>query len=330
MSAQAAQTAAQETLLELRAVSQRYRVGAGFLGSQRQWLQALAGVSLSVRAGEVLGLVGESGCGKSTLGRLALGLEKPSSGQVFFAGQDLAALTRTQMRALRRQMQIVFQDPVTSLNPRQSVGSILGEPLSIHGQGSRAQIRAKVEELLAEVGLRPEHAQRYPHQFSGGQRQRIGIARALALRPRLVVADEPVSALDVSIQAQVLNLLMDLKGRFGLTYLLVAHDLSVVRHISDRIAVMYLGRIMEVASAEDFQTPPWHPYTQALLQAAPVADPGRPFSPPALHGDVPSPLSPPPGCCFHTRCPEAQPRCAQEVPLLRETAPGRLCACHLR
>ncbi|MFH1059416.1 MAG: oligopeptide/dipeptide ABC transporter ATP-binding protein [Pseudomonadota bacterium] len=322
--------AAQTELVRAEGLCKHYRVGVGFMGAERRTLQAVDQVDLTIHSGEVLGLVGESGCGKSTLGRLILRLTEPSAGRVSFAGRDITGLGRSELRHLRRQMQIVFQDPMTSLNPRLTVGSILAEPLRIHGLGNGPAIRARVAELMHQVGLRPDQAGRYPHQFSGGQRQRIGIARALALNPRLVVADEPVSALDVSIQAQVMNLLLDLKEKFGLTYLLVAHDLSVVRHLSDRIAVMYLGRVMEVAPAAIFDRPPLHPYSEALLASAPVADPGRKARPPALKGDVASPLEPPPGCRFHTRCPEMQPRCQAETPALREIAPGHLCACHYR
>ncbi len=319
-----------EALLELVEVCKHYRVGTGFLGSQRKVLHAVDGVSLAVGKGEVLGLVGESGCGKSTLGRLALRLSEPTSGRVHFGGQDVTALDRAGLRALRRRMQIVFQDPFTSLNPRLTVGSILAEPFVIHGVERGPALRGKVAELLEQVGLSPRHARRYPHQFSGGQRQRIGIARALALRPELVVADEPVSALDVSIQAQILNLLMELKENFGLTYVFVAHDLSVVRHISNRIAVMYLGKIVEVAPAAGFDSPPMHPYTEALLAAAPVADPRKPMRPAPLRGDVASPIDPPPACRFHTRCPETQDICSQKEPPLREIESGHLCACHFR
>ena len=328
---QAAQTPRpNESLLQLEGVVKRFKVGSGFLGSKKRWLRAVDEVDLAIQSGEVMGLVGESGCGKSTLGRLALRLLDPSAGQVFFQGQDVTALDRKGLRALRGQMQIVFQDPMTSLNPRLTVGSLLGEPFVIHGNPGRAEVQRKVAALLEEVGLRPEHARRYPHQFSGGQRQRIGIARALALRPSLVVADEPVSALDVSIQAQVLNLLMELKERFGLTYLFVAHDLSVVLHLSDRVAVMYLGKVVEVALANAFGNQPQHPYTEALLASAPVADPERRFQAPPLEGDVASPLDPPSGCRFHPRCPERQAICSQEEPPLREIAASQVCACHFR
>jgi peptide/nickel transport system ATP-binding protein/oligopeptide transport system ATP-binding protein len=316
-------------LVGLDGVARKYRVRSGFFGPTAL-LRAVDGISLNISRGETLGLVGESGCGKSTLARLVLGLERPTEGRVLFEGADVSALGRRGMRRLRRRMQIIFQDPFSSLNPRQSVGSILGEPLKIHRVEKRSQRRALVAELMDEVGLRPEHAGRYPHEFSGGQRQRICIARALALRPELVVADEPVSALDVSIQAQVLNLLSDLQEKFQLTYLFIAHDLAVVRHVSDRVAVMYLGRLVEMMNQSDFDRPPAHPYTEALLASAPVPKVGAKKGSTPLAGDLPSPINPPSGCRFHPRCPEAKGVCAEQDPPLVEKSPGRFIACHFR
>ncbi|WP_044349542.1 ABC transporter ATP-binding protein [Dethiosulfatarculus sandiegensis] len=318
-----------EYLLALEGLVKHFQVGTGFMAAQKQVVHAVDQVNLAVRQGEVMGLVGESGCGKSTLGQLALGLLKPDKGRILFQGREITGLSRKKMRDLRREMQIVFQDPVTSLNPRMTVESILSEPFKIHGLGSKRERAQKVARLMEDVGLRADQARRYPHQFSGGQRQRIGIARALALRPKLVVADEPVSALDVSIQAQVMNLLASLKKRFGLTYLFIAHDLSVVRHLSDRIAVMYLGKIVEISSAKGFGEGPIHPYTNALIQAAPVADPHIKQPPPPLIGDVASPINPPSGCRFHTRCPKAMDICSKEEPGLKEKEPGHFMACHL-
>jgi oligopeptide/dipeptide ABC transporter ATP-binding protein len=314
-------------LLEVRDLSCHYHVRGGLLGLTTAMVRALDRVSLSLTQGETLGLVGESGCGKSTLARLLLGLERPSSGRVLFRERDLADWPR---KEFRRKVQMIFQDPYSSLDPRQKIGSAVGEALAIHGLGNATQRRKRVAELLALVGLSAEQAGRYPHEFSGGQRQRAAIARALALNPELVVCDEPVSALDVSIQAQVLNLLADLQERLGLTYLFISHNLAVVGHVSDRVAVMYLGRLVELAPAAALFQGPLHPYTRTLLAAAPLPDPeARPTGTRSL-GDLPSPLSPPPGCTFHPRCPEAQGLCRDTAPDLREVKPGRFVACHLR
>ncbi|MFZ5453127.1 MAG: ABC transporter ATP-binding protein [Thermodesulfobacteriota bacterium] len=318
-----------ETLLETQDLSRYFRL-AGPWG-RGPLLQAVEGVNLSVMAGETLGLVGESGCGKSTLGRLVLALLSPTRGRVFFGGEEVTALSKPRLKQLRRQMQIVFQDPYSSLNPRMMVRQILEEPYAIHNLGTKAERRQWVAELLEEVGLGEEHLDRYPHEFSGGQRQRLGVARALALKPKLIVADEPVSALDVSIQAQILNLLSALQKRHGLTYLFISHDLSVISQISDRVAVMYLGRLVELAPRAVFDSERLHPYTEALLAAVPLPDPERPFKPPELKGDPPSPINLPSGCPFHPRCPEAQlPRCRNVVPAYRETAAGHWVACHFR
>jgi oligopeptide/dipeptide ABC transporter ATP-binding protein len=315
-------------LLEVRGLVKHFPVRRGVLGGVKGQVRAVDGVSFDVRAGEVLGLVGESGCGKTTTGRCVLRLIEPTAGEIRFEGVDITHLPRRRLRPLRRRMQIIFQDPFSSLNPRLSVGSMLAEPLAIHGIARGAKARERVAELLELVGLLPDHARRYPHEFSGGQRQRLGVARALAVEPRLIVADEPVSALDVSIRAQILNLLQDLQRRLGLTYLFVAHDLAVVEHISDRVAVMYLGRIVEVADAASLYRAPRHPYTVALLSAIPVPDPDRPRDRVVLGGDVPSPVRPPAGCRFHPRCPMARDRCRHEEPDLLEVAPGHLSACH--
>ncbi|MHB8068597.1 MAG: ABC transporter ATP-binding protein [Desulfobaccales bacterium] len=318
-----------ETLLETQDLSRSFRL-AGPWG-RGPWLKAVEGVNLAIQAGETLGLVGESGCGKSTLGRLVLALLPPTGGRVRFGGEELAALSKSRLKHLRRQMQIVFQDPYSSLNPRLMVRQILEEPYAIHGLGTRGERRAWVAELLQEVGLAEEHLERYPHEFSGGQRQRLGIARALALKPKLIVADEPVSALDVSIQAQILNLLAELQKRYGLTYLFISHDLSVISQISDRVAVMYLGRLVETAPRSVFAAARLHPYTEALLAAVPLPDPERPFKPPELKGDPPSPINLPSGCPFHPRCPEAQfPICRDVFPAYRETAAAHWVSCHFR
>jgi len=315
-------------LVEARGLVKHFPVGGGFFGRGRDVVRAVEDVSLTVQAGETLGVVGESGCGKSTLGRLLLRLLEPTAGEVEFDGRSLATLSARELRRLRREMQIVFQDPYGSLDPRMRVGAIVAEGIEIHGIARGAEKRAMVERLLAEVGLRPEHADRYPHEFSGGQRQRIGIARALAVGPRFLVCDEPVSALDVSVQAQVINLLADLQRKHGLAYFFVAHDLRVVAHLSHRIAVMYLGRIVEIGSTERLLETPRHPYTRALLSAVPEPDPERRAERMALAGDVPSPIAPPGGCAFHPRCPHAEARCRVERPEL--AGDGRhAVACHV-
>jgi len=319
-----------DALVVLKDVKKYYRVKSSHIGGGTRVLKALDGINMTIKQGETLGLVGESGCGKSTLGRLILGLEEPTGGAIFFDKTPIHACTRRDIRKLRRSMQLIFQDPYSSLNPRQRVASIIEEPLIIHRIGNRRERRFLVEKLMAEVGLHPEDGSRYPHEFSGGQRQRIGIARALALKPKFVVADEPVSALDVSIQAQIINLLIELQENFGLTYLFIAHDLNIVQHISDRIAVMYLGRIVEIVEKKDFSTPPQHPYTEALLAASPVLDSSLRRITTILEGDIPSPVTPPSGCAFHTRCPYKEEICTRESPRLRDVGKGHKIACHFR
>jgi len=316
-------------LLQVKNLVKHFPIRSGLLQRVRDHVHAVDGVSFDLEAGETLGVVGESGCGKSTTGRCILRLIEPSSGEVWFEGRNITALDKPSLRAVARDMQIIFQDPYASLNPRMTVGAIIGEGLVIHQLAANAkEIEDRVAKLLQTVGLSPDYMRRYPHEFSGGQRQRIGIARALAVNPKLVICDEAVSALDVSIQAQVINLLEDLQQEFNLTYLFIAHDLSVVEHISRRVAVMYLGRIVEIAPSRELYTSPKHPYTEALLSAVPIPDPTVKRKRIVLQGDVPSPINPPSGCHFHPRCPRAQAQCKTEAPVLRELAPGHVAACH--
>jgi oligopeptide transport system ATP-binding protein len=318
-----------EVLLQVRNLKKHFPITGGVFGKQVGQVKAVDGLSFEVRKGETLGLVGESGCGKSTTGRLLLRLLDPSEGTVFFEDKEITSLSKEELRKLRREMQMVFQDPYASLNPRHTIEKILEEPLIVHGIGDKKERKKRVHEILEVVGLSSYHAKRYPHQFSGGQRQRIGIARALMTKPKLIIADEPVSALDVSIQSQVLNLMEDLQKEFGLTYIFIAHDLGVVRHISDRVGVMYLGRIVELSTSEQIYSKPMHPYTEALLSAVPVPDPELKKETKLLEGDIPSPSNPPKGCAFHTRCHACMDICKQERPVLKEVEEGHYVACHL-
>ena len=321
---------AQIPVLEVRDLVKHYSVGGSFFGRGRKQLRAVDGVSFRIGQGETLGLVGESGCGKSTVGKAVLRLVEPTSGHVSLEGEEITGIGSAALLDRRKRMQVIFQDPYSSLNPRMTAGEIVQEPLINFGIGSRAEQRDRVAMLFARVGLRPDQRANYPHEFSGGQRQRLGIARALALGPSVIIGDEPVSALDVSVQAQVINLMMDLQQEFGLSYLFVAHDLGVVEHISHRVAVMYLGKIVEIAARASLFETPRHPYTEALLAAVPVSHPRARRARTVLTGDVPSPINPPSGCRFHTRCPIAVARCRQEEPPLVMDASGHGVACHLR
>jgi oligopeptide/dipeptide ABC transporter ATP-binding protein len=328
--ADASANSAPSPVLAVRDLKKHFPIRKGLLQRAGGTVFAVDGVSFSIAAGETLGLVGESGCGKSTVGRTVLRLIEPTAGHIEIDGRDITHLSKTELRPYRRQMQIIFQDPFSSLDPRMSAGDIVAEPMRVHGTARGGEVRKRVAELFDRVGLRKAQMDSYPHQFSGGQRQRIGIARALALQPKLIVGDEPVSALDVSIQAQVLNLMMDLQRDMGLAYLFISHNLAVVEHISHRIAVMYLGRIVEYTDKRTLFTKALHPYTESLLLAVPVPDPKVKRQKRVLQGDVPSPITPPSGCHFHTRCPYVFDRCRTETPPLREVKPGQLVACHLR
>jgi oligopeptide transport system ATP-binding protein len=317
-------------LIELIGVKKYYPVSRGFFRHKELSVKAVDDVDLVIRRGETLGIVGESGCGKSTLGRLILRLEEPTQGKIIYAGRDMASFSKGQLQNLRAKLSIIFQDPYASLNPRKSVYSIIGEPMEIHRLCSRSEMRGRIVDILTQVGMSEDALDRYPHEFSGGQRQRIGIARALALSPELIIADEPVSSLDVSIQAQIINILTSLKERFGLTYVFISHDLSVVRYMSNRVGVMYLGRIMELSDKDELYRQPLHPYTIALLSAVPTIQGNGRKRRIILRGDIPSPIFVPTGCRFHTRCPETQDICKKETPPLEDKGGGRLCACHFR
>ncbi|MDD6788947.1 MAG: dipeptide ABC transporter ATP-binding protein [Lachnospira sp.] len=317
-----------EKLMSVQDLVKTFEVNKGFL-AQKKYVHAVNHVSFDIKPGETFSLVGESGCGKSTTARLLNHLIRPDSGKILFEGKDIASIKEDEMRPLRSDIQMIFQDPYGSLDPRMKIQDLIAEPLLIHTNLSAGERLKKVQELLGLVGLSPEHGERYPHEFSGGQRQRVGIARALSVNPRMIIADEPVSALDVSIQAQVLNLMQDLQEKFHLTYLFISHDLSVVEMISDRIGVMYLGTIVETAPKKEIFAHPLHPYTKALLSAVPIADPEQHNERVALKGELPSPVNPPTGCLFHTRCPYCTKRCKEERPELREVSPGHFCRCHL-
>lgn len=320
----------QKYLLEVKGLKKHFPLKGGFFKNKTvNYVKAVDGVDFYIQEGETLGLVGESGCGKTTSGRSVLRLHEPTAGQILFDGKDITALDKEAMRLMRKDMQLIFQDPYSSLNPRMTVGNIIGEPLVIYEKMSSKERIERVKELLDLVGLSPYHVRRYPHEFSGGQRQRVGIARAIALHPRFIVCDESVSALDVSIKAQVINLFQDLQQRLGLTYMFISHDLSVVRHISNRVAVMYLGKIVEMAPSDELFTNPMHPYTRALLSAVPVVNPRDTRERIVLEGDVPSPINPPKGCVFHTRCTYCMERCRQEPPEFKDYGSGHFTACHL-
>lgn len=320
-----------DILLEVKNLKKYFPVNKGFFGGKKNYVKAVDDVSFFIRKGETLGLVGESGCGKSTTGRTIIRLYDPTSGEIIFNNAEIGQLSQKEIIPFRKKIQMIFQDPYASLNSRMTVGDIIGEPLDIHKIASGKERTERIQELLHRVGLNRDHANRYPHEFSGGQRQRIGIARALAVEPEFIIADEPISALDVSIQAQVVNMLEDLQKDLGLTYLFIAHDLSMVKYISDRVGVMYLGKLVEISECDELYSRPQHPYTQALLSAIPVPDPGKSMSSTReiLEGDVPSPMNPPSGCRFRTRCKYAMKKCAEVEPILKEASPGHMVACHL-